>query len=761
MSDEFQGDLFFHPEGDAPDEGQFDDQLNLPFSPARAPEPVRTVIKRNGREDAFDRAKIAGAILKASATVHGGSDMDEDHARSLAAAVSIYLGKRVIGVPPSVDQVHDAVELVLINMGHAETALAYARYRDRRARIRRLRQGDLREVLGELEEARAERDALAGREDAALTVRTREGERTSWDRERIVAALVREAGLEETLARMVALEVEMQIERAHMRTLTVSLVRELIDAKLVEHGLWEHRERYRRLGVSLYDTEQILRGRAADLPEETDVPASPRATDRVLARAVKREYALAQVFSPTVAEAHLRGDLHLHHLGLADRLHAATLALDHVARHGLGLPDAPEFAGPARHAGTLLAHVLKLSETMQGYLAEPFAWEAVNFHFAPYLYECDRAALGQFAQVFVYEFAYRAHLRTDPLQPAEISLPWNAPHPLAADEAVGPGGLGTGKPYSAFEHTAQQWGWAIFDVLSTGGPGGTPFRAPVPVLPLNAAFMKAPGRTAFLRHAARVTAGRHNVVYAFERPDEKTAPATTLLQVTLNLPRAAYIAGKEENLFEALDRLVRLAVQAVIDKRDFLENLLVQGGQGPLALLARMRGGEPLVDVPAAGGAIAVEGLNECVQYLLDKELHQGEEATALGARILGYLAERCAALGDAARLPLVLTHNRDAEAGRRFANLDLQAYPRSARTTVKTVDESLEMRYTPGIRLNPAHGLNAFEAVRREGTLHACVDSGACAEVHLPETDPEPEAIADFVLKAYEDSQARRIRFV
>jgi ribonucleoside-triphosphate reductase len=760
MSDELQGDLFFYPAGHVPGEGHFDDQLNLPFSAARPCEPVRSVIKRNGREEAFDRTKIAGAILKAAATVQGAAD--EALATSLAAAVSIYLSKRVIGTPPSVDQIHDAVERVLIHMGQAETALAYARYRDRRARIRRLRQGDLRQVLGELEEARAGREALAGREDSALVVRTREGERTSWDRERIVAALVREAELEEPLARMVALEVEMQIERAHMTTLTVSLVRELVDAKLVEHGLWEHRERYRRLGVSLYDTEQILRGRAGDIAGDAEAAAvSPPATDRVLARAVKREYALAQVFSPTVAEAHLRGELHLHHLGLADRLHSATLGLGHLARHGLSLPDVPAFAGPARHASTLLAHLLKLSATMQGYIAEPLTWDAVNVYFAPYLHEFSREALAQFAQGFVYEFAYRAHLRTGPMQQAEISLPWNVPAGLARQEAVGPGGVGDGKAYAGYEHTAQQWAWAIFDVLSAGGPGRIAFPAPMPVLPMDAAFMKAPGRSAYLRHAARVTAGRHNVVYAFERAGAAAPLTASFLQVTLNLPRAAYAAGKLNHFFEGLDRLARLAVQAVNDKRAFLEGLLVGNGHGPLSLLARMRGGEPLVDVPAAGGSIAVEGLNECVQYLLNSEMHQSDEAAALGARILAYLAERCGALGEAARLPLVLTHSQDPEAGRRFAALDMQAFPRSAATTVKTVDASLEMRYTPGIHLNPAHRLNPFEAVRRAGMLHACVAPGVCAEVRLPETDPEPEAIADFVLKAYEESQARRIRFV
>ena len=50
-------------------------------------------------------------------------------------------------------QVHDAVEKVLIEMGHVKTALAYVRYRDKRARIRRLREGDMSSLLSEYAEA--------------------------------------------------------------------------------------------------------------------------------------------------------------------------------------------------------------------------------------------------------------------------------------------------------------------------------------------------------------------------------------------------------------------------------------------------------------------------------------------------------------------------------------------------------------------------------------------------------------------------------
>ncbi|MFP4503025.1 MAG: anaerobic ribonucleoside-triphosphate reductase [Candidatus Hydrogenedentota bacterium] len=756
MSDASQDGLF-ESENPLEAEGRFDEQLSLPWPGLAAPQPLRRLCKRDGREEPFDKTKIARAIRKAS---EAASNDEEVEAESLASAVAIYLSKRLQGAAATVDQVHDAVERVLIYMGHAETALAYARYRDRRGRIRRLRAGDMRQLLGELEEARDEREALAGWENTALVVRTRQGELTTWDREKIAQALVRETGLDQPLAQMIAIEVETQIERAHMQTLTVSLVRELVDAKLVEHGFWEYRERYRRLGVSLYDTERIMHGAA-----EAGVPSTPSTTDRVLAQAVKREFALAQVYRPHVGEAHLSGDLHLHHLGLADRLHAITQNLDDVARHGISLPEAPEFAAPARRAETLLAHMVKFSATLQGYFAEPVVWPAVNYYFAPYLRELDEPGIAQFAQMLVYEYAYRALTGSMSHRPTEIEVCWKAPSALADREAVGPGGMPMGRPYSAYAHTAEQLAWAIFDMLRRGGADGVSFPAPLPRVRIDDTFVKAPGRSAFLRQVAKLTAERKSVRYMFGRGEAAArgygGRRVALQQVTLNLPRAAYRAQKEASFFETLDALVRQAVEGVTDKRDFLERLLMQETGGPLALLSAPIAGAPLVDIEQAQGRIAIEGLSECVGFLMNTRLEKSAGAAEFAERIVAFLAERCAVHGQRARVNLALAQNNAADVGRRFATLDVAAFPKSAGATVHEEPATHALGYTTGARLAAGHGLSPIEAVRLEGRFHAHLAAGARSEAPLPESDPGSESIADFIMKVHSQTQCHSVLFV
>ena len=93
---------------------------------------IKTIIKRDGREVPFDVSRIQKAIFKAAQAV-GGSD--QVTAWRLAIQVYDYLIKTQ-NLKPTVEEVQDVVEKVLIENGHARTAKAYILYRDKRTQIR-------------------------------------------------------------------------------------------------------------------------------------------------------------------------------------------------------------------------------------------------------------------------------------------------------------------------------------------------------------------------------------------------------------------------------------------------------------------------------------------------------------------------------------------------------------------------------------------------------------------------------------------------
>ena len=96
---------------------------------------VEFIRKRDGRLVPFEEEKIARAIIKAVQAV-GGTDLQKaaEITRQVGGILSVlYKEDRV----PTVENVQDLVEKILIENGHARTAKAYILYREERARRRR------------------------------------------------------------------------------------------------------------------------------------------------------------------------------------------------------------------------------------------------------------------------------------------------------------------------------------------------------------------------------------------------------------------------------------------------------------------------------------------------------------------------------------------------------------------------------------------------------------------------------------------------
>lgn len=96
---------------------------------------IREIVKRDGRRAPFELDKIANAIFKA-AQASGGQDYQM--AYELAQKVERCLDEDPETHTPTVEQVQDMVEKVLVKDGHARTAKKYILYRNERTRVREM-----------------------------------------------------------------------------------------------------------------------------------------------------------------------------------------------------------------------------------------------------------------------------------------------------------------------------------------------------------------------------------------------------------------------------------------------------------------------------------------------------------------------------------------------------------------------------------------------------------------------------------------------
>ena len=96
---------------------------------------IKKIIKRDGRMVDFNVDKIADAIFKAAQVLGG---RDREMSLYLAKQVELYLLEICHNQIPTVEQIQDAVEKILIENGHARTAKEYILYRAERTRVRNM-----------------------------------------------------------------------------------------------------------------------------------------------------------------------------------------------------------------------------------------------------------------------------------------------------------------------------------------------------------------------------------------------------------------------------------------------------------------------------------------------------------------------------------------------------------------------------------------------------------------------------------------------
>ncbi|HPP07486.1 MAG TPA: anaerobic ribonucleoside-triphosphate reductase, partial [Syntrophorhabdaceae bacterium] len=235
--------------------------------------------------------------------------------------------------------------------------------------------------------------------DINLFVRTSEETISDWNREKIVSALIRETLIDDKTAQEISEEVEQTIRKAGVKMVTAPLIREIVNAKLIERGLETARKMHTRLGMPIYDVDSLI---LHPNKENANVPHGPEATNLTLAERIKKEYALLAVFSQDVADAHMNGDIHIHDLGFIDRPYCSGQSLEYIKRFGLNLPHSLSMAKPAKHPEVLLAHLIKFAAALQSNFAGAIGWDAVNIFFAPYLEGMSDEDVKQLAQMLIF-----------------------------------------------------------------------------------------------------------------------------------------------------------------------------------------------------------------------------------------------------------------------------------------------------------------------------------------------------------------------
>jgi len=725
---------------------------------------IKEIRKRDGRVVIFDESKIADAIFKAACAV-GGSD--RAMADELAAVVTMFLEKNYDGRTPGIEDIQDLVEKVLIETGHAKTAKAYILYRDKRARIR------------EQMQVRKPTANKASTTDMSLLVDAgRHDEIQTWDKAKIAAALVREADLEQPLADEIARAVEEKIFASGMRRISTALVRELVDNELFEQGLSKRLEMQSVVGMPRYDLQQLIYSKSK---ENSNITANnPEAINLAIAETTLKQFALKEVFSKEVADAHRKGVVHLHDLGYPTRVYCSSHSLEYLKKYGLALENLDTQSAPAKHARTLTGHLNTFLASMQAYYAGALGVGYINILYAPYLDRMNYDEMRQEAQHLIFSGSQSAFSRGGQTLFLDFNIHTGVPNYMKDIPAIGPGGKLTGKTYGEYEKTAQQFARALLDVWRGGDSNGHVFAFPKCDFHVNHDTFTDPAQREIFAYACQIAGENGTPYFVFDR-DEVTLAACCRLRtaitdnymikhlesmrfcgfqnITINLPQAAFRAGRGnlQALFREIDKGMDIAVQAHLQKKQFVAHLMSAPNMPLWEIGKKAKDGRPYVEIDKATYIIGLVGLNECVQYMSGEELHESDEALKLGLKIVAYMHTRAKDEGKRLNLKFSLEESPAESATRRLAKVDMSLYPQ-AREVMRGDINSDEYYYTNSIHLRADAPVDLLTRIRKQAKFHSLIESGAIIHAFVGEHLPPAESVMALVEKTFFKTQAAQL---
>jgi len=752
------------------------------------------VIKKDGRREKFNRDKLKASILKACEKrpisykrIEKLVNEVENEIKNLnkTEVKTSFIGDLVMNRLRNLDEV-----------AYVRFASYYKHFTDIESFQNELRKLKVIETVDKSDST-----------DISLLVSTiREGTASAWDKDRIADALVKETRLSREEAEDIANTVEKKVFSSGIKTISVTLIRELVNNELFIRGYQRKLEKQEIVGMPVYNLNKLIFSKTN---ENSNIAYNnPEAVNLAIAETSLKQYALKQIFSDDVADAHLKGMLHLHNLGFPVRVYCSSHSLEYIKKYGLRLLNLSTASGPAKHAMTLTGHLNTFLASMQAYYAGALGIGYINIFYAPYLVGMTQKEMKQQAQYLIFSCSQNAFSRGGQTLFIDFNIHLGVPDYLKEVPAIGPGGKymlrhsdgtierlddvsrdknddviqpkkGRILTYGDFEKEAQDFAEVMMDVWGDGDYDGKPFPFPKMDLHIDQESFENPTQLKLLKHACEVAAKNGAPYFVFDRGDGATLSQCCRLRtnitdmhmikhpesmrfcgfqnVTINLPQAAYRAGPPKHgdvdkTITEIHKAMKLAVKAHLQKKKFIQSLMEERGTPMWQVGMTNFDGRPYIELEKATYIMGLIGLNECVKYLIGKELHESEDAYKLGLKIISAMHLRVKEFEKEHGLRIALEESPAESTALRLAKMDLREYPQS-KDYVRGDQKTGEVYYTNSIHFAPDAPIDIFERIEKQGKFNPLIESGAITHVFLGEKKPDAGSIFNLLKRTWENT--------
>ena len=621
------------------------------------------VQKRNGEIVDFDIAKIRNAIFAAASAV-GGSD--EIQAQRLANCVSEIVDETYSAGIPSVEDIQDIVEKVLIEEGHAKTAKAYILYRSKREELRTINN-------------------------------------LFMDAEKMIEEYVT-----------------------------------LDDWRVNENS---------NMGYSL------------------------QGLNNHIVESITQKYWLSKIYRKEIRDSHVRGDLHIHDLGLLAP-YCCGWDLEAFLIHGFKGAKGKIESKPPKHFESALMQIANLLFTLQGESAGAQAVSSIDTYLAPFIaYDgLDFKQVKKAVQRFVYNLNVptRVGFQT-PFTNITMDI---VPHPTLKNQGVLIGGKMTDRTYGEFQKEMDMFNIAYCEVMMEGDGAGRAFSFPIPTVNITKDFPWESDTVNSIMEMTRKFGTPYfaNFINSDLSPEDVRSmccrlrldnrelrhrggglfganPLTGSINVvTLNMARIGYNSETVSDFKKRVRELMEYAKEICDCKRGMLEKYMA-GGLYPYSKFY-LQGVKDVTGEYFKNhfSTIGLNGMNEACLNLLGKDI-ASEEGNAFAVDVMEFMNKVIRIFQEETGSLWNLEASPAEGTSYRFARLDKKLYP-----TIITQGIS-EPYYTNSTQLPVGCTDDIFEAIEKQEKLQTLYTGGTVFHGFIGERISDIETCKVFIKKIMENT--------
>lgn len=527
-----------------------------------------------------------------------------------------------------------------------------------------------------------EEQSLRGKKK--LFVRTSRLAMEKFDKNLIVKALKKEANVPLKLAQKVAEETEERLLKLDTLYLTAPLIREFVNAILIEKGFHEYRHKLTRLGLPVYDiTQRIEKAERSGIDVEE--------INCLMGGDVMEEYVLLNVLPRKVADAHLSGFLHVKDANMwvlkpDEFVHDLREFLWKGLRSNNRMDIRTSFGSPKSFEAALTV-VTSVINTTNRELSGEQVFNHFNLFLAPFIKNVPKEDVKKALQHFLFNLSQIS-------SKVSLGIDFRVPEALERTK-VQKASNKKGAYYGDYFDENLRIISTLID-LSFEDVDHKPIISPHLIFNITQRDLNDSEIEKLVLEAHKLASKRGTPYFANLFPSWQkdavysasgkrlssdwttdleldTIRTGNLGSVIINLPRLAYEAKRRRNLFfKSVDEYLVLAVDALKIKYQEIEKRM----KGELLpILTHKVAGDTYFRIQNAPLLVEFVGLNEATTTMVGEQMHKDRGAIDFALRLVNHMVSQVKELSLESGFRIAISQSTDNIATQRLAKLDIEKY--------------------------------------------------------------------------------------